>query len=348
MQRDKELLAFAQVTAMPRLTFLRRRMDAGQRRGDSPLVERLSLHLARQGLALQTWQDPREQMAIAPMPVSRPSPSAPDALPTRLSASAAEALRACPYRFFARHVLHAREDDELADDLEKRDYGTWLHDVLHVFHAGRTAPDAASNEAARLQAIGRERQTQLGLPDDQFMPFEASFKAFVPRYIAWLHERDGLGARWLQGERRVAFRPEALGGTLLEGIIDRIDEVRTEAGAALELIDYKTGSADGLRQQVRQPFEDTQLAFYAALMRSETAQALQAIYLALDGTQGLVSLAHAQVERSAQALLAGLAHDLQRLRAGAGMTALGEGRTCTYCEARGLCRRDHWAAEATR
>ncbi len=34
--------------------------------------------------------------------------------------------------------------------------------------------------------------------------------------------------------------------------------------------------------------------------------------------------------------------DLERIRAGTGMAALGEGRVCEYCEMRGLCRRDDW------
>jgi ATP-dependent helicase/nuclease subunit B len=41
-------------------------------------------------------------------------------------------------------------------------------------------------------------------------------------------------------------------------------------------------------------------------------------------------------------LVAGVADDLRRLREGAGLPPLGEGSACEYCEARGLCRRDHW------
>ena len=41
--------------------------------------------------------------------------------------------------------------------------------------------------------------------------------------------------------------------------------------------------------------------------------------------------------------------ELARIRAGAALPALGEGGACTFCAARGLCRRDHWpaAVEAT-
>jgi ATP-dependent helicase/nuclease subunit B len=48
------------------------------------------------------------------------------------------------------------------------------------------------------------------------------------------------------------------------------------------------------------------------------------------------------VAESARALLQGLGDELKRLRAGAPMPALGEGAVCEHCEARGLCRRDHW------
>ena len=47
---------------------------------------------------------------------------------------------------------------------------------------------------------------------------------------------------------------------------------------------------------------------------------------------------------SARLLLQGLGRDLERLRGGAALPALGEGRACDWCAARGLCRRDDWAA----
>jgi ATP-dependent helicase/nuclease subunit B len=35
--------------------------------------------------------------------------------------------------------------------------------------------------------------------------------------------------------------------------------------------------------------------------------------------------------------------DLARIEAGAPLAALGEGKVCDFCAARGLCRRDFWA-----
>ena len=347
-RRHTEWLAFVQLLDSPRVTLLRRRADGGDPLADSPLVERLALALAAGGTALTTWHDPRREIELAAAPIHMSAPGAPALLPARLSASACEALRACPYRFFALNLLKLREDDELEREVEKRDYGTWLHEVLLAFHSTRDAPSDAADEVAVLLALARTSQQTRGIVDADFLPFAASFESFAPRYIAWLHARDADGARWLSGETEVVMQDDGLGGTELRGIIDRIDHIdqRGNGGAALELLDYKTGSAAGLKEKVKEPLEDTQLAFYAALMRSRTELPLTARYLALDGSKGLEEVEHKGVEASAAALVEGLGADLRRLRAGAGLPALGVGSTCDFCAARGVCRRDHWADAA--
>jgi ATP-dependent helicase/nuclease subunit B len=189
----------------------------------------------------------------------------------------------------------------------------------------------------------RASQAEQRLDAAEFLPFAASFAAFAPRYVAWLHRRDSQGARWLRGEAEISTVPPDFDGLVLHGIIDRIDAVRAEAGEAQQLIDYKTGHVSGLKARVNEPLEDTQLAVYAALAATQTALPLKAIYLAVDGTNGIDEVEHKNVAASAAALVKGLAHDLSRVRAGAGLPALGEGATCEYCAARGLCRRDHWS-----
>ena len=338
-RREAELLAFVQVLAAPRVTLLRRRLDGSDPLADSPLVERLSLALAAHGASMAAWRDPRIDRALTPTPIHMSAPAAAVLLPARLSASACEALRACPYRFFALNLLRLREDDELEREIEKRDYGTWLHAVLFDFHASRDAPAALDAEVTRLMQLADARREADGMVEADFLPFAASFASFAPRYIEWLHERDAAGARWQRGEVAITIAPAELGGIELHGVIDRIDEVQ----GGSQLIDYKTGGAAGLKEKVREPLEDTQLAYYAALMRAQTELPLTASYLAVDGTKGIDEVPHPDVEASAAALLEGLAHDLRRLRAGAGLPALGEGATCEHCAARGVCRRDHWA-----
>ena len=340
-QRRDELLAFAQLLRLPRVSLLRRRADGAETLGDSPFVEQLNLALAASGKRLANVTDARLERTIEPMPIGPGAPTVPAGrLPRRLSASTFEALRDCPYRFFAQSVLGLRAADELDPEVEKRDYGKWLHEVLHDFHAGREPGADAAADAARLRAIGAASREALGFDEAGFLPFSASFEVLVPRYVEWLRRREASGAAWQRGEVDLLASPKVLGGTELQGRVDRIDVV--DAGAGLELIDYKTGSSSQLKKAVGNRFEDTQLAFYAALVGADSGLPLRAYYLALDATKGLDQHEHVDVGRSADALVIGIAEDLRRLRSGAGLRPLGEGPACTYCEARGLCRRDHW------
>ena len=337
----EEARAFAQLLRLPKLTLLRRRRDGDEPLADSPLVERLRLALARRGDTLRAWADPRIDSVIAATPIAPSAGVAPALLPRELSASACEALRACPYRFFALNVLRAREADELDEEVEKRDYGTWLHAVLHAFHASRRDDSSAAEDIASLHRLADEKRAEHGLAAADFLPFGASFEAFVPRYVAWQRARDAAGARWQQGEQRHRMSLPQAEPFVLEGIIDRVDRIDDGRSSSLQLIDYKTGSATGLKEKVREPLEDTQLAFYAALMRSQRSEPLRATYLALDGRE-IEEVEHKGVEASAERLLDGLAAELRRLQAGEGMAPLGEASACDFCAARGVCRRDHW------
>jgi ATP-dependent helicase/nuclease subunit B len=334
-------LAFAHALALPRVTLMRHLTDAsGEPRADSPLLQRLALDLAQQGRAMSAWQDPRTTRRLLPRPLARPLPRAPDALPPRVSASAVEALRDCPYRFFARHVLGLREDGELDTELDKRDYGEWLHRVLLAFHRRRADAADPDEDLDLLQRVAQQQQTALGIGDDEFLPFAASFARVAPVYLAWLHARDREGIRWLDGEREIRRQPEPLAGIELQGVIDRIDS--DGPGGALELIDYKTSAIQRLKDKVKRPLEDTQLAFYAALLAPEVRGPLRACYLPLDQADGIKPVAHQQVLHSADMLVRELGDEFRRLREGAPMPALGEGEVCDNCEVRGLCRRDHW------
>ena len=348
-RRDAELLAFAQTLRLPPVTISRRRGDAGDPVAASAFVERLRSALAEVLTSdgapgdLRLWRDPRGERRLVAEPVAPTAPTVPaHVLPTRLSASAFEALRACPYRFFAERVLKLTEIDELDDEVEKRDYGTWLHDVLDVFHRERGERRAAAVDEAQLRAIGESVRARMGLDEAAFLPYDASFSGFVPRYVEWLHKRERDGWRWVSGESETRRSPDELEGLELHGFIDRIDRHEGKDGVKIELIDYKTGSAEKLKEKMREPLEDTQLAFYAALVGDDLP--VTASYLAVDRTKGLTQVAHHHVADDARSLVVGIADEMRRLRAGAGMRALGAGSACDYCQARGLCRRDHWGS----
>jgi len=338
VQRQAAAFAFAQLLRAPALTLLRRTAIGTEPLAPSPLVERLSLALARARLApLPEWRDARLLQAIEPDPLSRAAATAPGLLPARLSASAVESLRQCPYQFFGRVLLGLREQEELEAELEKRDYGTWLHDVLLTFHEGR--PNELGDEAWLRECAGQQTAKH-GLAPEEFLPYGASFERFVPRYLDWLQATEAAGQRFEAGEIERAVTPwsdSRLAGLQLQGRIDRVDE----SPEGHVLIDYKTSSIERLKSIVKQPLEDTQLAVYAAFMAEDGAR-LRARYLALDDGKGLAEIEHPDAAATAQVLIEGLGEDLRKLHAGEPLPALGEGLVCDFCAMRGLCRKDDW------
>jgi len=342
---------FAQLLRAPAVTLLRRGHLASEPLAASPLLDRLELALQAAGHALPHWRDPRLETTLTAAHVARSAARAGGRLPAALSASAVESLRQCPYQFFARALLGLREASELDVQADKRDYGTWLHAVLHQFHTERvTGVDPALDDAARLQRAAQDQMRELGLAPAEFLPYSASFARFLPAYLDWLKARESEGQRFERGEldRRVrpwAGREPALADLALLGRIDRVDD----APDGRLLVDYKTGSVKGLKDKVANPLEDTQLGVYAVLMGEEhsgSPMPLRAQYLALDDAKGITAVEHDDVSRTAAVMLDGLRGDLMAIHAGEPLPALGEGVACAYCEMRGLCRRDDWGGAA--
>jgi ATP-dependent helicase/nuclease subunit B len=338
-RREQQALAFALLLRAPRVVLLRRRHHEGEALAPSPLLERALLARRRLNAAVPDETIvtlPRRR--IATQLQTRPAPSMDQALPARLSATTAQALRDCPYRFFAKVGLGLIEADELDAALDNRGYGRWMHGLLHRFHAMRSGND----DLRELTQAADAEQAALGLDDAALLPYRVAFDHFAVQYLAWLQGHEADGWRFAGGEVEQQRAPPALNGIELYGRLDRID--RNADGAAL-LIDYKTGAAAKLAQRVAAPLEDTQLAFYAALLNDE-ATPPRALYLALSERKPPQAIEHKDVASSAALLVEGLAADMAALREGAGAPALGEGEVCEHCEARGLCRRDHWQVGA--
>lgn len=304
--------------------------DSGEPLLPSPLVQAARLD----GLGAPA-ADPRGSRSLTAAPVARPMPVG-AALPAQpISASGYEQLRACPYRFFALRQLALSEQGELDVDIDKRDWGSWLHAVLHGFHEALRADPGADRQ--RLIDAAAERATHaMGLAADaaEFMPFAVAWPPLRDAYLQWLLTHEETGAVFEAGEQHVEVQRGALS---LRGRIDRID--RLPDGAPL-LIDYKTESQARSRERVKAGNEDTQLPFYALL---SGAEAPRAAYLNL-AERELPSLHELQdLPVLAAQLYEGMAHDLARIAQGAPLPALGEGSVCDWCEVRGLCRKDFWS-----
>ncbi|KQO24350.1 exonuclease [Acidovorax sp. Leaf76] len=308
----------------------------------SPLVLALHLDGAAQGGA-----DSRTQRTVDAAPTERPQPQG-DRLPVqRLSSTAYSDLRHCPYRFFALRQLGLQEADELAADVDKRDFGNWLHAVLQHFHEALLAdpvqspPERVARMDAAAQAVTREQR----LGEGDFLPFAAGWPQVRDGYLRWLAQHEQTGARFRQAELRTT---QPLGSLELVGTLDRVDAVdavdtvpavAAQGEPATLVIDYKTENDTVTRKRIQSGAEDTQLAFYAALLSHDT---LRAAYVNV-GERGETQM-HEQedVVHLRDLLVEGIQHDFERIAAGDPLPALGEGMVCEYCAARGLCRKDFW------
>ncbi|MDE2592802.1 MAG: PD-(D/E)XK nuclease family protein [Burkholderiales bacterium] len=294
------------------------------------------------------WQVQHVDAALAQRPLPHLDQDSLALLPTSLSATSYEALRQCPYRFYAQSVLRLRDVDELEEGLDRSDYGTWLHEVIRRFHVQREQMLALRTQDEDVQAwleVADVVMKDMGLTGDAtrpyFLPYRSVLPAMASAYVRWLHAHEQDGWRCVDNEssqHRSLDLNEQCGQIEMKGQIDRIDASYRDGQRARMVIDYKSGSLLGLKERVKRPLEDTQLPFYAALMGGDVSHAA---YLHLDAKAATL-IRHEDVQAHAEQLMDGLVDDFTRIKQGVAMPALGDAAACTYCAARGLCRKDHW------
>jgi ATP-dependent helicase/nuclease subunit B len=304
--------------------------------GEALLPSTLVQCLFTFGAAGSPAPDPREVRTLEAVEVPRPQPVGATLALRHWTQGALEDLRQCPYRFFALRQLGLRASDELESDVDKRDFGIWLHEVFKRFHNDPGSADAARaqrrtliDECAALTTIALE------LAEGEFLPFAAAWPAVREGYLAWLEAHEQQGARFESAE---VDKEHEIGGLTLIGRVDRIDRL---PDGQLMVLDYKTENLKKSQDRAKDPLEDTQIAFYAALLSD---QPLRAAYVNVGERGETKTVEQISISEARDALIDGLLKDSQRIDVGAALPALGEGLVCDYCEARGLCRRDFWSA----
>lgn len=301
----------------------------------SALVLRLqAMHLAAWGSPLpeQHVGEPPARASTLPGRCVRPAPVVrPAYLPRRYSPTTYQTLLDCPYHFFARAVLGIRELDEADDALDKSDYGNALHRILKRFHDGDPTHDRAQALALLEACAAAEFAT---LPAYTAAAWHSRWSAIEPAYVdAWLEwVGDGWRHASSESEFSVAVAVAGLGDVTLHGRVDRVDR----RGEALAVIDYKTGSAQGLKKKLRMPDEAVQLPFYAWLCNARAA------YLPIN--EAPVAPLELDGETDVEAIGRRLPELLAALAAGAPLPASGVDADCRYCAVRGLCRKGMWHA----
>ena len=258
--------------------------------------------------------------------------AAPETVPASVSISAYNSLVACPYQFYARHILRLNELDEVQETIEKRDYGERVHDILHRFHEryAQVSEHPAAELEATLREISAEVFDDLLQQDFAARAWLARWYASLPAYIEWQTENEAQGWRYAESESAFDWQLE---GVRLRGRIDRLDE-RAEEKLVL---DYKTQSDQVLRNKLREPGEDVQLACYAY-----AHEAADAAFVSIDnGKVKLVEPKH-DMPQLAQLNAERLVQVMERIRGGAGLPANGIDAVCVHCEMRGVCRKGEW------
>jgi ATP-dependent helicase/nuclease subunit B len=304
--------------------------DAGETLMPSALVQQ-----AQAAWGDASAEDPRPSRAVALAPVPRPLPLGTDVPVAQLSASAYSDLRQCPYRFFALRQLGLQGADELEVEVDKRDFGLWLHEVLKRFHETLATPGLPTRTYADLlDAASAQATAAMGLGEGEFLPFAAAWPTVRDGYVRWLLQHQATGAVFDRAEVPLS---QPLATVKLVGRIDRID--RLPDGTAL-VVDYKTESAAKSASRVKEPLEDTQMAFYAALLGED---AVQGAYVNVGERDGTKAYPQPDLAEARDALVHGIQNDLARIAQGAPLPALGDGAACDYCQARGLCRKDFWS-----
>jgi ATP-dependent helicase/nuclease subunit B len=283
---------------------------------------------------LNTYLFAEDAQSITLTASTQPAPSvATPAVPVSVSISAYNSLVACPYQFYARYILRLNPLDEVQEDIEKRDFGERVHEILHRFHekyAQVRGHDLDEMEAA-LRRISADVFDDLLQHDFAARAWLLRWYQSLPAYLAWQLEGEAEGWRYAEAETKFDW---PLDGVNLRGRIDRLD-VR---GDEKRVLDYKTQSDIVLRNKLKEPGEDVQLACYAY-----AHEAAEVAFVSIENgkvksvapKEDASLLAQLNVERLEQVMGA--------LREGAGLAANGIAAVCAYCEVRGVCRKGEWA-----
>ena len=235
-------------------------------------------------------------------------------------------------------MLRLNELEEVQLALEKRDFGTLAHRILHTFH--RRYPLLSADDPAHLNAALREVSLHIFAPllrmNYLSRAWLTQWEKLIPVYLEWQLAREAQGWHWQGGEQseRIIYALANGEHITLKGRLDRLDD--SSDGRAV--IDYKMKAKSALLKQLKLPGEDVQLPVYALLAGE---RATEAAYLSFDQDQVHAVKPDGDIQELAQQVAARLRSLFEELYAGAGLPAHGAEQVCDQCEMEGLCRRSY-------
>ena len=180
--------------------------------------------------------------------VGAAAPAAVDLVPREVSVSAWGSLVACPYQFYARHMLKLNELDEVREDVEKRDYGEVVHAILRRFHERHAHISGTDRDMLEreLAAMSEEDFAPLVARNYLATGWLVRWQALISTYLDWQADREAQGWRFKAGENRASSRScsktvrrsrSAVASTGSTG-------ARPVQGREYAVLDYKTQTVD--------------------------------------------------------------------------------------------------------
>ncbi len=240
----------------------------------SPFVEKLIWDLERRGEKPEE-HDVHFRIKFAqaePAPVAKTAELTAALKAREFSPTAIDTYLNCGLQFYYKYGLRLSEKDEISDDIEQRDIGDIVHQILENFfktRAGKPLEIRKEDYGLILEEAGRVFDERL---KGHAAGFEYLIKRQVEKRLADIldYHRDCLaGITILDCEIKLkAELPTRFGTVRLKGRADRVDQ----RGGCVHIIDYKTGSVArapnwqkfdlGLREEWGKTLKSTQLPFY--------------------------------------------------------------------------------------
>lgn len=261
----------------------------------------------------------------------------PQHIPLDISASAYNSLLACPYQYFARHVLRLNELDEVRESIEKRDFGVWVHAILYQVFQQYPNITAIPDETLKESITAIQQEIFAGPLQHDYWA-HAWLRRWQTSTMAWIDSQRGIEAEgWRFQAGEVTFNKPLNAQLQIRGRVDRIDVDEEEN---MRVLDYKTQAATLLRRKLKDAGEDVQLPFYAHAMG-----AAQAAYIGIDRDNVETVAPQQDFSWLMDATMQRLQQIFAQLHNGESLPANGIESVCAYCEMRGLCRKAQWHDE---
>jgi len=196
------------------------------------------------------------------------------------SPTAVNAYLTCPAQFYYGYVLRLREQDDMLEELEGRDIGTFVHELLEdAYTPFKGQSPVIDDKFGEVLMASLERKFSHDLSkrirSGSFMLRE-TLRAAIDRFLRCERGRDI--EKVLELEKRYKTKISA-GGIefVMKGTVDRIDLMRS---GEIMVLDYKTGSSDikpstkieavagaaGDRATIKKKIKSLQLPIYICLV----------------------------------------------------------------------------------